>query len=187
MKPTKLASLLLLVAAAACQNGNSKLDTSTGAVPKEGNAKGGAGGAVGGGGGGADARAVEELRQKVASLEAQLGRLGSVEKDLAGYQQYRTALDIVAAKVKADSGQFTVPSEIVIDSRLKALERYAETFEWIAEIHEQQKKQQEAKEAQELDPTASYAVDIDAAIKAGQIEGPAAGAYVTIVEAWDFA
>ena len=107
MKSTTLASLLLLVAAA-CQNSSSKLDTSTGAVPKEGgSSKGGFGGA---GGGGAAAEVVDDLRRQIQSLESQLkNRIGDLETTLKGYDQYRTPLDIVAAKVKADSGQFTVP------------------------------------------------------------------------------
>jgi hypothetical protein len=186
MKLTGLASLLLL--AAACTKGDSKLDTSTGGVPKEGKeAKGAIGGAAVTGGA-VDTKAVDDLKMKVANLENQLQkRLGDLETDLKGYDKFRTPLEIVASKVAADKGQFTVPSEIVIDARLKALERYGETLEWIAEIHEQQKKQQEAKEAQELDPSGTYAVDVEPAVRAGQVEGPVQGALVTIVEAWDYA
>jgi hypothetical protein len=53
-------------------------------------------------------------------------------------------------------------------------------------VYAQQKKQEEMKEAQEIDPSGLYAVDISKAIKAGQVEGPNS-AIITIVEAWDFA
>ena len=51
---------------------------------------------------------------------------------------------------------------------------------------EKQKAQQEAKEANEADPDAVFAVDVTGPIKAGQLEGPA-NAPVTIVKAFDFA
>ena len=51
----------------------------------------------------------------------------------------------------------------------------------------EQKQQQQAQEENEPDPNAMFAVDIKPNIEAGLVEGPATGAPVTIVEAWDFA
>jgi hypothetical protein len=82
-----------------------------------------------------------------------------------------------------------------LEARVKKLEeqnaKYAESLEWLQEVHagqkaqaEQQKKQREESEP---DPNAVFAVDISSNIKGGLVEGPATGAPVTIVEAWDFA
>ena len=46
-------------------------------------------------------------------------------------------------------------------------------------------QQRQARE--EADPAAVFAVDITPNVKLGMTEGPAQGAMVTIVEAWDFA
>ena len=77
-----------------------------------------------------------------------------------------------------------------LEARLKKLEetnaKYAEAFEFLQKIHEQQKHQQVAQERDEPAPDAIFAVDIAPNLKAGLVEGPAAGAPVTIVEAWDF-
>lgn len=40
---------------------------------------------------------------------------------------------------------------------------------------------------EEADPAAVFAVDVTPNVKLGMTEGPAQGAMVTIVEAWDFA
>ena len=74
-----------------------------------------------------------------------------------------------------------------LEGRVKKLEteaaKYREMLEMIHENIERQKKQQADEEANEPAPDAVFAVDIEG----NQIEGPAAGAYVTIIEAWDFA
>ena len=71
--------------------------------------------------------------------------------------------------------------------RLEAsLSRREEALGFLEMAYTQQKRQQEAQEANELDPDGVYAVDVSKAIAAGQIEGPSS-AMVTIVEAWDFA
>ena len=67
-----------------------------------------------------------------------------------------------------------------------SLSRREEALGFLEMAYQQQKRQEEMKEAQELDPTGIYAVDISKAVKAGQVEGPNS-AIVTIVEAWDFA
>ena len=74
-----------------------------------------------------------------------------------------------------------------LESRVKKLEadnaKYREMLEMIHANFQQQKKQQEEEEMNEPAPDARFAVDI----AGNQIEGPASGAYVTIIEAWDFA
>jgi hypothetical protein len=67
-----------------------------------------------------------------------------------------------------------------------SLSRREESLGFLDMAYTQQKRQEEQKEAQEMDPAGVYAVDISKAIKAGQVEGPNS-AIVTIVEAWDFA
>jgi hypothetical protein len=67
-----------------------------------------------------------------------------------------------------------------------SLKRREESLGFLDLAYAQQKRQEEMKEAQEMDPGGVYAVDISKAIKAGQVEGPNS-AIITIVEAWDFA
>ncbi len=66
------------------------------------------------------------------------------------------------------------------------LARREEALGFLEMAYTQQRKQQEAQEANELDPDAVFAVDISKALAAGQVDGPTS-AMVTIVEAWDFA
>jgi hypothetical protein len=66
------------------------------------------------------------------------------------------------------------------------LARREEALGFLEMAYGQQKKQQEAQEANEPDPNAVFAVDISKALAAGQVEGPNS-AIVTVVEAWDFA
>jgi hypothetical protein len=77
-----------------------------------------------------------------------------------------------------------------LEDRVKKLEadnqKYHDELEWLGGIYKQQKAQQEAQEANEPDPNATFAVDIAPDLKAGQVEGPPT-ACVTLVEAWDFA
>ncbi|MBA2538466.1 MAG: hypothetical protein H0V17_02425 [Deltaproteobacteria bacterium] len=71
--------------------------------------------------------------------------------------------------------------------RLEAsLARREEALGFLEMAYTQQKRQQEAQEANEQDPDGVFAVDVSKAVAAGQIEGPSS-AMVTIVEAWDFA
>jgi hypothetical protein len=78
-----------------------------------------------------------------------------------------------------------------LEARVKKLEeqnaKYAEALEFLQKVYSQQKAQQQAQEQNEPDPNAVFAVDISQNIKGGLVEGPATGAPVTIVEAWDFA
>lgn len=78
-----------------------------------------------------------------------------------------------------------------LEARVKKLEeqnaKYAEALDFLQKVYNQQKQQQQAQEDSEPDPNAVFAVDISQNIKGGLVEGPATGAPVTIVEAWDFA
>jgi hypothetical protein len=82
-----------------------------------------------------------------------------------------------------------------LEARVKKLEdqnaKYAEAMDFLQKVYDSQKQQQEQQkrqqEEQEPDPNAVFAVDITQSIKGGLVEGPATGAPVTIVEAWDFA
>lgn len=78
-----------------------------------------------------------------------------------------------------------------LEARVKKLEetnaKYAEALDFLQKVYSQQKAQQQAQEESEPDPDAVFAVDIKQNIDGGLVEGPATGAPVTIVEAWDFA
>src|SRR3954470_19774790 len=78
-----------------------------------------------------------------------------------------------------------------LEARVKKLEdtnaKYAEALDFLQKVYQQQKQQQVQQEREEPDPDAVFAVDITPNIKGGLVEGPATGAPVTIVEAWDFA
>ena len=78
-----------------------------------------------------------------------------------------------------------------LEARVKKLEesnaKYAEALEFLQKVYGQQKQQQQAQEDSEPAPDAMFAVDIKPNIESGLVEGPATGAQVTIVEAFDFA
>jgi hypothetical protein len=78
-----------------------------------------------------------------------------------------------------------------LEARVKKLEetnaKYAEALDFLQKVYQQQKQQQVAQEREEPAPDAVFAVDVAQSIKGGLVEGPATGAPVTIVEAWDFA
>ena len=78
-----------------------------------------------------------------------------------------------------------------LEARVKKLEetnaKYAEALEFLQKVYGQQKQQQQAQEDSEPAPDAVFAVDVKPSIEANLVEGPATGAQVTIVEAWDFA
>ncbi len=78
-----------------------------------------------------------------------------------------------------------------LEARVKKLEeqnaKYAEALDFLQNIYNQQKAAQQAQQREEPDPDAVFAVDVKPNIEAGLVEGPATGAPVTIVEAWDFA
>ena len=78
-----------------------------------------------------------------------------------------------------------------LEARVKKLEetqaKYAEALAFLQKVYDQQKQAQQQQQREEPDPNAVFAVDITPNIKGGLVEGPATGAPVTIVEAWDFA
>jgi hypothetical protein len=78
-----------------------------------------------------------------------------------------------------------------LEARVKKLEetnaKYAEALDFLQKVYSQQKQQQAQQERDEPAPDAVFAVDIAPNIKGGLVEGPATGAPVTIIEAWDFA
>ena len=78
-----------------------------------------------------------------------------------------------------------------LEARVKKLEetnaKYAEALDFLQKVYGQQKAAQQQQERDEPDPNAMFAIDITPNIKGGLVEGPATGAPVTIVEAWDFA
>jgi outer membrane murein-binding lipoprotein Lpp len=78
-----------------------------------------------------------------------------------------------------------------LEARVKKLEesnaKYAEALDFLQKVYAQQKQQQAQQEQSEPDPNAMFAVEIASSIQGGLVEGPATGANVTIVEAWDFA
>jgi len=77
-----------------------------------------------------------------------------------------------------------------VETRLRRLEetnaKNAEALDFLAKVYAQQKAQQQQKAAEEHDPNAVFAVNIEQNIKSGLVEG-SPSALVTIVEAWDFA
>jgi outer membrane murein-binding lipoprotein Lpp len=78
-----------------------------------------------------------------------------------------------------------------LEARVKKLEeanaKYAEALEFLQKVYQQQKAQQAQQERDDPAPDAMFAVDVTPNIQGGLVEGPATGAPVTIVEAWDFA
>lgn len=93
-------------------------------------------------------------------------------------------LEATKATPRGELGEGTATERL---ERLEALmARYSDPLEFLAKVYEQQKAQQEAADADEPDPDAVFAVNIEPALRAGQVEGPSS-ALVTIVEAWDFA
>jgi hypothetical protein len=82
------------------------------------------------------------------------------------------------------------PADAPIAERLQKVEanlvRREEALAFLEMAYASQKRQEDQKAAQEHDPNAVFAVDVSAAVKAGQVEGPNS-AIITIIEAWDFA
>jgi len=77
-----------------------------------------------------------------------------------------------------------------LEARVKKLEetnaKYAEALDFLQKVYAQQKQQQAQQERDEIAPDGTFAVDVAADIKGGQVEG-SNSACVTVVEAWDFA
>jgi protein-disulfide isomerase len=109
----------------------------------------------------------------------------AIEATLSSMEERLTALE--KTHEKGFEGGTT---DAALSGRLQKIEanlqRREEALGFLEMAYSQQKRQQEAQEAQEPDPDAVFAVDISGPVKAGQTEGPA-DATVTIVKAFDFA
>jgi hypothetical protein len=96
-----------------------------------------------------------------------------------------------SATPPAAPGPVKVDRTGTIEERVARLEetlsRNAEALDFLNKVYAQQKQQQQQQQREEPAPDALFAVDIAHNVKAGLVEGPAQGALVTIVEAWDFA
>lgn len=150
--------------ATACEKTPSKLDTVTQKAPP-----------VGAGGAGANSADVAELMRRVADLEQSL-------------KKYEQPLNTLAAAVDREAGK--IGGADVTEGRLRSLEqnlaKREEALAFLDMAWAQQKAQRDAQEAQEPDPNAIFAVNIDEPVKAGQVDG-SSSAFVTVVEAWDYA
>ena len=102
-----------------------------------------------------------------------------------------TAEAPAATPPSAPPGPVKVDRTGTIEERVARLEdtlsRNAEALDFLNKVYAQQKQQQQAQQREEPAPDALFAVDIVQNVKAGLFEGPAQGALVTVVEAWDFA
>jgi hypothetical protein len=131
-----------------------------------------------------------------------LGSIAMLVLLVAACENNRSKLDNVTKPPppqKGDTAQGTPPTAEKfkidrtgsVEQRVARLEDYveknAEAIDFLGKVYAQQKAQQQQQERDEPAEDAVFAVDITPDIKAGQVEGPATGAYVTIVEAWDFA
>lgn len=78
-----------------------------------------------------------------------------------------------------------------LEARVKKLEeqnaKYAEALDFLQKVYNQQKQQQAQQEREEHAPDAMFAVDVSQSVANGFVDGPAAGAPVTMVIALDFA
>ena len=117
-------------------------------------------------------------------------KLGSAKT--GGTGQLEAALQKIDDRLKAieDSHKVGGGPGLAAAERIHRIEtslaRREEALGFLELAYMQQKRQMEAQEANEHDPTAIFAVDISGPLKAGQVEG-ANSATVTVVEAWDFA
>ncbi len=126
-----------------------------------------------------------EGKASAASAGGGGGDTTQIEGMLRGIDERLTALE-QAHKTPMPSGP---QADAALGERLAKIEanltRRKEALDFLDMAYTQQKRQQEAKEANEPDPDAVFAVDISGPVQAGQTEGPS-DALVTVVEAWDF-
>ena len=98
---------------------------------------------------------------------------------------------LVAASLMAGCQNESKLNNGDLEARVKKLEesnkKYADALDFLQKVYDQQKQQQVQQQREEPDPNAMFAVDVSANISGGLVEGPATGAPITIVEAWDFA
>jgi hypothetical protein len=124
------------------------------------------------------------------TLKAGDGESGAMTAEVEGMlktiDERLTALETAHKNPPGPGGQ----TDAALSDRLQKVEgslaRREDALGYLEMAYQQQKRQQEAKEAGQHDANAVFAVDISNAIKAGQVEGPNS-AIVTVVEAWDFA
>jgi hypothetical protein len=160
MSTMKLAAALAAcVFATACEKNPSKLDSVTQKAPPVGADRAG----------GANSADVADLKKRLADVEQQLKKW---EKPMA----------VTEAAIDREQGK-QIGGPDVAEGRLRAVEqnlaKREEALTFLDTVWGAQK-------AREAALNATYGVNIDEAVKAGQAEGPA-NALVTIVEAWDFA
>ena len=125
-----------------------------------------------------------------------MSRLASVAALLllvaTGCDNAPSKLDGTKGKLEKDQPVAAVAADHSgdVETRLRRLEetnaKNAEALDFLAKVYAQQKAQQQQKAAEEHDPNAVFAVNIEQNIKSGLVEG-SPSALVTIVEAWDFA
>ncbi len=147
--------------------------------------------------------ATSQIEQKLEQMvqdkvEARLNQVmgGAVDQKIAQQvgqkiegsmldQKVSTALDsniaqridkLVDAKLGAGMSARLAKLEETVGTRGEALA-------FLDKVYQQQKAPAAAEVARERAPDAVFAVNIDG----NQIDGPTSGAYVTIIEAWDFA
>ncbi len=124
-----------------------------------------------------------------------MSRLASVAALLlavAACDQGPSKLD--STKAKSPGAEPAVSAKVDrsgdLETRVGRLEdnfaKYAEALDFLGKVYAQQKQQQQQKAAEEHDPNATFAVNIEQNVKSGLVEGPST-AMVTIIEAWDFA
>jgi hypothetical protein len=129
-----------------------------------------------GGGTASTGAATEGGDEANAELDAAIGRIEARISAIEAAQKLRFGSD----------GKTEAPMAERLQRVEGSLVRYGEALEFLYKYYLQQKAQQEAQEANEPDPTAVFAVNIEPALRAGQVDG-SSSALVTIVEAWDFA
>lgn len=112
---------------------------------------------------------------------------GNASAALARIEQRLKAIEDAAQIVSSPDGQSNAPMTERLHRIELAMTRYSEALEMLQQVYQGQKAEQEQKEMSQADPAAVFAVDVSGAIKGGQTEGPATGAAVTIVKAFDFA
>lgn len=130
-----------------------------------------------------DVARIQRLEARLAAVESKLGAQGT--SDPAGGAGVGTG----GAAIGGSAIGSDATGDAMLGTRVATIEatlaRYAEALDFLAMVYDQQRAQQQAVEESEPDPDAMFAVDITAAVKAGQAVGPRT-ASVTIVEAFDF-
>ena len=153
------------------------------------------------------ADATSQLEKKLEQMvqdkvEARLNQVmeGAVDQKIAQHVGQKVDGALLEQKVSAGiDNNITQRIDKLIDARMGAgmsariakLEQTVgsrgEALAFLDQVFAQQKAQREAEEARDPAQDAVFAVDVAGSIASNQLDGPASGAYVTIIEAWDFA